>query len=322
MNICTIGGSGFVGTRLITLLQGTHEVLNLDKAPSDAHASLTELADVRDPESYAAKLSGQDAVVLLAAEHRDDVSPASLYYDVNVEGMRNVLGAMDAAGVKQIVFTSSVAIYGMNQPEPPKETSKEAPFNHYGQSKRDAEKVLQEWIAKGEGRSALVIRPTVIFGEKNRGNVYNLLKQIYTGKFLMIGNGKNRKSMAYVGNVVAFIEYKLENGFSDLEVFNYVDKPDFDMNTLVSEIYRHKGQAVPQLRIPYSIGLLGGYCFDLLAKVIGRAVPISSIRVKKFCASTEINSDKLENSGFVRPIGFKESLQLTLSAEFGTKKKD
>jgi nucleoside-diphosphate-sugar epimerase len=283
---------------------------------------LSQIADVREPVTFTAKLAGQDAVVLLAAEHRDDVSPTSLYYDVNVQGMRNVLGAMDAAGVKQIVFTSSVAIYGMNQPEPPKEISKEAPFNHYGQSKWDAEKVLQEWIAKGEGRSALVIRPTVIFGEGNRGNVYNLLKQIYTGKFLMIGNGKNRKSMAYVGNVVAFIEHKLKNGFSDLEVFNYVDKPDFDMNTLVSEIYRHKGQAVPQLRIPYCIGLLAGYCFDLLAKVIGRALPISSIRVKKFCASTEINSDKLENSGFERPISFKESLQLTLSAEFGRKRED
>jgi len=317
MNICTIGGSGFVGTRLITSLQGTHEVLNLDKAPSDAHAPLTELADVRDPESYAAKLSGQDAVVLLAAEHRDDVSPISLYYDVNVQGMRNVLGAMDAAGVKQIVFTSSVAIYGMNQPEPPKETSKEAPFNHYGQSKWDAEKVLQEWIAKGEGRSALMIRPTVIFGETNRGNVYNLLKQIYTGKFLMIGNGRNRKSMAYVGNIVAFIKHKLEVGFSGVEIYNYVDTPDFDMNTLVSEIYRHKGRSAPKFRIPYPIGIVGGYCFDLLAKLAGKKLPISSIRVRKFCSSTEINSEKLDQSNFVRPFDFKESLQRTLTSEFG-----
>lgn len=311
-----------MGTRLISLLHEKYEVLSLDKAPSSEHSDLTKLCDVREPDSLSSRLEGQDTVILLAAEHRDDVTPTSLYYDVNVEGMRNVLAAMDAQGVKQIIFTSTVAIYGMNQTEPPNEASKEAPFNHYGKSKWQAEQVLQEWIAKGDARSALVIRPTVIFGEGNRGNVYNLLKQIYTGKFLMIGNGKNRKSMAYVGNVVAFIEHKLENGFSDLVVFNYVDKPDFDMNTLVSEIYRHKGQAVSRLRIPYSIGLLGGYCFDLFAKVIGRALPISSIRVKKFCASTEINSDKLENSCFVRPINFKESLQLTLSAEFGRKRKD
>lgn len=317
MNICTLGGSGFVGTRLISILAKTHSVLNLDKASSAAHPGLTQIADVREPKSFASDLVGQDAVVLLAAEHRDDVTPTSLYYDVNVQGMRNVLNAMDAAGVKQIVFTSSVAIYGMNHPQPPKETSNEAPFNHYGKSKWEAEQVLQQWIEKGNGRSALIVRPTVIFGEGNRGNVYNLLKQIYTGKFLMIGNGRNRKSMAYVGNIVAFIKHKLEVGFSGVEIYNYVDTPDFDMNTLVSEIYRHKGQSAPKLRIPYPIGILGGYCFDLLARVTGKKLPISSIRVQKFCSSTEINSEKLDRCDFVRPFDFKESLQRTLSSEFG-----
>lgn len=128
MKICIIGGSGFVGTRLISLLKDGHELVNLDKANSEAHASLTQIADVRESESFRAQLAGQDAVVLLAAEHRDDVTPTSLYYDVNVQGMRNVLEAMDAQGVKRIVFTSSVAIYGMNQSEPPRETSGEAPL--------------------------------------------------------------------------------------------------------------------------------------------------------------------------------------------------
>lgn len=315
--ICIIGGSGFVGTRLISLLQDGNTVINLDKAPSALHGALTQTSDVREPESFTAQLAGQDAVILLAAEHRDDVSPTSLYYDVNVDGMRNVLQAMDTQGVKNIVFTSSVAIYGMNQASPPNENAVEAPFNHYGKSKWEAEQVLQEWIAKGEGRNALVIRPTVIFGEANRGNVFNLLKQIYSGKFLMIGNGRNRKSMAYVGNIVAFIKYKLKLGFSGIEIFNYVDKPDFDMNTLVSEIFRHKGLSAPKVRIPYPIGILGGYCFDLLAKVTGKKLPISSIRVKKFCSSTEINSDKLDASGFVRPVDFKEGLQRTLTCEFG-----
>ena len=134
---------------------------------------------------------------------------------------------------------------------------------------------------------------------------------------MMIGNGRNRKSMAYVGNIVAFMKHKLENGFFGSEIYNYVDKPDFDMNTLVSEIYRHKGQSAPKLRVPYPVGILGGYCFDLLAKLTGKTLPISSIRVKKFCSSTEINSEKLDRSGFTRPIDFREGLQRTLTNEFG-----
>ena len=83
-NLLIIGGSGFVGTRLISLLKDENTVLNLDKAESGLHGSITQTADVREPESFTAQLAGQDAVILLAAEHRDDVTPTSLYYDVNV----------------------------------------------------------------------------------------------------------------------------------------------------------------------------------------------------------------------------------------------
>lgn len=73
---------------------------------------MTVTGDVRDREKLTELLKGTDVVVLLAAEHRDDVTPLSLYYDVNVGGMQNTLSAMEANGVKRIVFTSSVAVYG------------------------------------------------------------------------------------------------------------------------------------------------------------------------------------------------------------------
>jgi UDP-glucose 4-epimerase len=85
---------------------------------------------------------------LLAAEHRDDVTPVSLYYDVNVEGMKNVLEAMEVNNVKRIVFTSSVAIYGLDKNNPDESFPAE-PFNHYGKSKWKAmREVLQEWYEK------------------------------------------------------------------------------------------------------------------------------------------------------------------------------
>ena len=73
------------------------------------------LGDVRDKDKLTEQLRGVDVVILLAAEHRDDVTPISKYYDVNVKGMQNTLAAMEANGVKRIVFTSSVAVYGLNK---------------------------------------------------------------------------------------------------------------------------------------------------------------------------------------------------------------
>ncbi len=298
-----------------------HESVNFDKSPSDAFMAQTVLGDVRDLAATSNAVEGSSLVVLLAAEHRDDVTPVSLYYDVNVQGTANVLEAMDRAGIRDLVFTSTVALYGMNRPAPPKEEDAPAPFNDYGKSKLEAEKLIQAWTAKGEGRNALIIRPTVLFGEGNRGNVFNLLQQIHSGRFLMIGDGKNRKSMAYIGNICAFIDFKINHGFAGMEIYNYVDTPDFDMNTLVEEVFRSKHRKPGKLRIPYGPGLFIGTCFDVLAKVTGRKLPISSIRIKKFCASTQVDASKVDQTGFVRPYCLKDGLQKTLAHEFGSLKK-
>ena len=124
---------------------------------------------------------GKETVVLLAAEHRDD-APVSLYYEVNVQGTQNVLEAMDKANVKNIIFTSSVAIYGLNKQNPDEQHPAD-PFNHYGKSKWQAEEILRNGTIKTNNRSLTIIRPTVIFGERNRGNVYNLLNQIASNHF-------------------------------------------------------------------------------------------------------------------------------------------
>lgn len=320
--VCLIGASGFVGTRLIELIKNDFKIKNLDKNPSHFFQTSTEIGDVRDQDCLDSALAGFDTVVLLAAEHRDDVSPVSLYYDVNVQGARNVLAAMDKNGIKNIIFTSSVAVYGLNK-QNPDETHTEDPFNHYGKSKWQAEEILREWFAKDpEQRSLTIIRPTVIFGERNRGNVYNLLKQIAGGKFAMVGAGNNYKSMAYIGNIVAFINYKLNSQQAGYEVYNYVDKPDLSMNELVAEVESSLNKKIPSVHLPYLVGMLGGYCFDILSKITRKKYAISSVRVKKFCATTQFDATKVHNSGFVAPYNLSEGLDRTLQYEFVSTQKD
>ena len=154
-----------------------------------------------------------------------------------------------------------------------------------------------------------------MFGEGNRGNVYNLLNQINSGAFAMIGNGKNKKSMAYVENLSAFLIKCIESE-KKYAVYNYVDMPDFTMNELVS-LVRGKLRGSPSvgIRIPKFIGLMAGYSADVLAQ-LGVKLPISSIRVKKFCASSEFSSAKADLDGFEAPYTLWEGLDRTLGAEF------
>ena len=324
MNIALIGASGFVGTRLIDLLKREspqYELRNIDLLPSHFFNEITVIGDVRSQQEMDEKLKGTDVVVLLAAQHRDDVSPVSLYYDTNVEGMKVTLNAMKKNGCKRIVFFSSVAVYGLNKNNPDENHPKD-PFNHYGKSKWQAEQVLQEWYKDHSDWNVNIVRPTVIFGERNRGNVYNLLSQIAGGKFLMVGKGENRKSMAYVGNVVAFVKFLIENSQDGYNVFNYIDKPDFTMNRLVALVGKVLGKNIPSVHFPSWMGMMGGYCFDVLAKLTGKKLPISSVRVKKFCATTEFDSSKMPSTGFVPPFTLEEGLSRTLEFEFVHPKED
>ena len=317
MKITMIGASGFVGTRLIDLLktEAGYELKNVDLLPSPFFNDITVIGDVREQEQMDRELKDSDVVVLLAAQHRDDVSPVSLYYDTNVGGMEVTLKAMEKNGCKRIVFFSSVAIYGLNKNNPDENHEKD-PFNHYGKSKWQAEQVLQKWYESHPDWNVNIIRPTVIFGERNRGNVYNLLSQISGGKFLRVGKGTNRKSMAYVGNIVAFVKYMIEECQEGYNVFNYIDKPDFTMNELVDLVENVLGKHIPAVHFPYWLGMAGGYCFDLLAKITGKKLAISSVRVKKFCATTEFDSSKMLSTGFKAPYSLKEGLSRTLEFEF------
>ena len=324
MNVTMIGASGFVGTRLTDLLKQEpkkYNLKNIDLLPSHFFNDITEIGDVREQEQMDEKLKGSDIVILLAAQHRDDVSPISLYYDTNVGGMEVTLNAMEKNGIKRLIFFSSVAVYGLNKKNPNEEHPAD-PFNHYGKSKWQAEEVLQEWNKTHPDWNINIIRPTVIFGERNRGNVYNLLKQISSGKFLMVGKGDNVKSMAYVGNIVAFVKFMIDNVTTGYNVFNYIDKPDTNMNDLVALVEKVLKKNIPSTHFPYWMGMMGSYCFDILAKITGKKFTVSSVRVKKFCAVTQFDSTKAMTSGFVPPYTLQEGLARTLEFEFVHPKPD
>ena len=309
-----IGGSGFVGSILLENLK-INETINIDKNSSPFFNSITKVVNILSKEFSNLDLTNVDCVVLLAAEHRDDVTPVSLYYDVNVEGTIRVLQMMDKFNIKKLIFTSSVAVYGLNK-NFPNEKSKLDPFNHYGKSKFQAEKEIFKWYEKDKkGKKITIIRPTVIFGERNRGNVYNLIKQIYKKRFLMVGSGLNKKSMAYVRNVAAFIQNRMENNDLGTYIFNYVDKPDLSMNELNYLILKEIGRKPSKIRIPFLFGLLVGYLFDTLSYITNRKYSISSVRIKKFCATTSFDGGKMENI-FIPPFKLKEGLSKTIQYEF------
>lgn len=316
--VLILGGSGFIGTWLTALL--TEQNISTcigDIRESDRFPALRQQCDVRHSETLVDLFRGAGVVVNLAAEHRDDVRPLSRYHETNVHGASEVCIAARKAGVQKIVFTSSVAVYGFHG-RPVDESGPFVPFNEYGKTKLEAEGIYRAWAAEDPARTLVIVRPSVVFGEGNRGNVYNLLHQIASGRFLMVGSGKNAKSMVYIGNIVAFLKHTLSLGPGE-HIFNYVDGPDMDTNTLVEHIRRCLNKPGAVVRVPEALALVGGHMLDWVARMTGRRFAISEIRVRKFCESTQFRADRVAESGFVAPYSLSEGLARTIQSEFFAK---
>jgi len=315
--VTIIGGSGFIGTRLCKRISRRNDlefsIVDIEKSVSYPNA--TAHADVRDLNALRAVITNDTTIINLAAAHKDNERPFSRYQEVNVEGAKNICTVANERGVKSIIFTSTVAVYGF-APIGTDESGTINPFNEYGRTKSEAENVFRDWQQQSPtDRSLVIVRPTVVFGEQNRGNVYNLLSQIAGGRFAMIGNGTNVKSMAYVENVAAFLEHSINFG-PGIHLFNYVDKPDFEMNQLVSIVKKSMGRDPRiRLRIPYWLGLTAGKLLDVLAAITGKQFPLSKVRVQKFCANTMFNS-KAHSLSFTAPVSLTDALENTIRYEF------
>ena len=312
--IVIIGSAGFVGSRLSARLKKRNISYKKYDINLSSDTDTCNYLDVEDINSLD-QLRNVSTIINLAAVHRDDVRPLIRYDDVNIQGAINICEAARNYGVSKIIFTSSVAIYGF-APAETDESGEPAYFNDYGRTKYLAEQVYKKWQAEApQDRTLVIVRPTVIFGEGNRGNVYNLFKQIASRRFMMFGNGKNRKSMAYVENVAAFLEYSLSFKLG-LHIHNYVDKPDFDMNALVFEVRKTLfGKINVGIRAPAFLGISIGYIADFVAKITGKNFSVSSIRVKKFMSTSQFASSVSE-TGFLPSVSLEEGLARTLRYEF------
>jgi nucleoside-diphosphate-sugar epimerase len=313
MSYCVTGGAGFIGQRLVSRLLdagATVRVLDLEAAADPRAESV--IGSILDPDAMARALRGVDTVFHLAAVHADDVRPSTHYYVVNVEGTRALLKACSVSDVRRLVFTSTVAVYGL-QLDGADEDAPPVPFNDYGASKLQAEQVVAHWATADDRNRAVIVRPCVVIGPGNRGNVHKLFNQIRRRGPLVIGNGANRKSMAYVDNVADFLLH-CGTANSQLALYNYADKPDLSTAELVTMVAPALGHAESVRHVPYLLALAIGYLCDAVAWVTRRRFAVSAVRVRKFCASSVIDSSRALTSGFEPRHSLTDGVQAMLAA--------
>ena len=214
MKVLITGGSGFIGSHLseALALRGW-EVRVLDRRPPRHPCFAYICADLLDRPAVLEATADVQLVIHLAASHRFFGVPRHEFFRNNVDGTSVVLEAATCLGVRNIVFYSSAAVYGQH-PGPTDESTTPDPTTPYGTSKLQAEHLLRRWVSESANRNALIIRPTVVFGPGNQGNVYRLIRQVDSGFFIPIGRGQHIKSVAYIGNLLDATLFLLDKGLS------------------------------------------------------------------------------------------------------------
>ncbi|MAT04585.1 MAG: hypothetical protein CL424_06040 [Acidimicrobiaceae bacterium] len=214
------GAGGWLGTALVHELAGRHEgsrdgaivALATDHADAERLSAIDErvrpvVGDVRSPESleplFAASVGVTDVV------HAAGVIHPNTYADfdaINHLGTRNVLAAARAADVRRFVHVSSNSPFGTNTHPGDRFRNDEpyAPYYGYGRSKMAAE--LAVWDAVADGFDAVIVRPPWFYGPHQPPRQTTFFRMVRTGRFPVFGDGRQRRSMVYVGNLVRGVQ--------------------------------------------------------------------------------------------------------------------
>ena len=195
MQVLVTGGTGFTGSHLVRrLLERGQKGARPRPCPGLFHDELKEMgAEIRigsvtDRETVTRAVDGCEVVHHVAAAFRKVNLPKETYWQVNVEGTRQVCEASLAAGVRKLVYCSTQGVHGDVKQIPGNEDSPITPEDYYQLTKYEGEQVVQQAIERG--LDATILRPTAIYGPGDPGRFLLIFRSAKQGRFYMFSNGQ------------------------------------------------------------------------------------------------------------------------------------
>lgn len=310
MTTCIIfGGTGYIGTLLAEYViqeKLFDRVVLADivqpRATMLPGVSFREV-DVRKPIPLDLAEEAPAWIFNLAAVHREPGHDALEYFDTNLAGARHVSEYADATGCANIYFTSSISVYGPTS-GPTDESSPICPISPYGGSKYPAELIHKAWQERKPGRRLIIVRPGVVYGPRDPGNIGRMVAAIKKGYFAFPGSVDVRKSYAYVFGLLESIKFLMARP-DPVVVYNYVETPTETLGEIADHVKTAVGSKAPVLSIPTWVLLPAAHLVQLM---FGAKNPVHPVRVKKAGMSTHIVPGVLLSMGFPFRYQFKDSL--------------
>jgi len=311
MKILVTGGTGFTGTALVRrLLSDGHSVVVLDYKEGLSASELKRrgaeviLGSVTSRDVVARAMRGVDVVHHLAAAFRELNVPEKHYYEVNVEGTRNVLTAAARAGVQKVVYCSTCGVHGNIDDPPADENAPIQPADYYQQTKYEAEPFVREWNRRG--LRTTILRPAAIYGPGDPERFFMIFKRVARGVFPMFGDGKTLYHPLYVDNLVDAFVAAMRPDVGNGEAYLIADEHYIEIEELVKAVAAALGVTVSIPHYPVLPLVAAGHVFEQLCKPFGITPPIFPRRVDWYRQNRAFDIRKAK-----RDLGYRPLVSLT-----------
>ena len=310
------GGSGFIGVffaKYAIKEMGFSHVYLYDISPledkdpfrtsflSEISHSITFIrGDVRDKITWRPN-EEISLIANFAAIHREPGHAPIEYFETNIKGARNVCEFAEKMKCKNIIFTSSISVYG-TATEPTTESAIPSPLTAYGSSKLTAEYIHIGWLEKSpQDRNLLIARPGVVFGPGEGGNVTRLIKSILGGYFAFTGNKKTKKAGIYVEELCRALFWCLnkKNENKNLPcIFNFGMRDPIFLIEYVSSIKIVSSTSRFTPIFPLFLILTASRFLEIISQLFKINIPINPTRVRKTVRDNNIIPQNLISAGY------------------------
>lgn len=303
------GGAGYIGTKLTEYLLAnkicsTVYIVDLKESTLKNNENvICSIADVRNPIATSILKHPVEWIFNFAAIHREPGHESSEYFETNIKGAQNVCTFAEKVGCSNIFFTSSISPYGPTLTATD-EIAMPMPNTPYGISKLSAEYMHKLWAEKNKANKLVIVRPGVIYGPGDPGNILRMIRAVKKGYFFLPVSPTIKKSYGYVFGLCESVCFMM-NQHEKIITYNYVEKETLPLGNMIDTINKTLGTNGKVIRIPL-------FALKFAATILHAIKPnlngIHPERVKKVARPTHILPNELIKRGFEFNYDFEKSL--------------